>query len=391
MDGMTFEGIAQDRTAGAEDDMERDSDTGRSRMAGADADAQGRPTTARPAGEESPVEPTLRSKTIVHTAQYERDQVGSLMERPIAVLAPDTRVADAVDEIRILARRHFITYVYVTDDDNQLEGVVAMRELLLADADQTLSEIMLRDPYALRADMTLLEAMREAVGRHYPVYPVCDRLGRLVGLVRGQAMFERQAIEISAQPGQMVGVEKEETMATPWPRCFRLRYPWLQFNLVAALAAASVVALFQSTIDQLVLLAAFLPMLSAQAGNTGAQAMAVTLRGITLGEVRRALQRVRKEALLGVMNGVPVGISAALVMYVYATVQDAPVSLMLGIVVFVAMTLSCVLSGMIGAGVPLLLRRLGADPATASSILLSTTSDVISMGLLLSLTAWLVL
>lgn len=180
-------------------------------------------------------------------------------------------------------------------------------------------------------------------------------------------------------------------MATPWPRCFRLRYPWLQFNLVAALAAASVVALFQSTIDQLVLLAAFLPMLSAQAGNTGAQAMAVTLRGITLGEVRRALQRVRKEALLGVMNGVPVGISAALVMYVYATVQDAPVSLMLGIVVFVAMTLSCVLSGMIGAGVPLLLRRLGADPATASSILLSTTSDVISMGLLLSLTAWLVL
>src|SRR5690606_22779230 len=117
----------------------------------------------------------------------------------------------------------------------------------------------------------------------------------------------------------------------------------------------------------------------------------LTLRGITLGEVRRALQRVRKEALLGVMNGVPVGISAALVMYVYATVQDAPVSLMLGIVVFVAMTLSCVLSGMIGAGVPLLLRRLGADPATASGILLWTTSDVVSMGLLHSLPAWRVL
>lgn len=139
------------------------------------------------------------------------------------------------------------------------------------------------------------------------------------------------------------------------------------------------------------LLAAFLPVLAGQAGNTGAQAMAVTLRGITIGEIRRASQRVRKEALLGILNGIPVGVSAALVMYLYATMQGEPVSLMLGLVVFIAMMLSCVLSGMIGAGVPLLLRRLGADPATASSILLSTATDVLSMGLLLWLTAWLVL
>ncbi len=336
-------------------------------------------------------DPPLRSRTIIHADAYPSDQVGSMMERPVAVLSPETLVSEAIQEVRVLARTHFITYVYVTDDDNQLEGVVAMRELLLADAQQPLSEVMLRDPYALRADMTLLDAMREAVGRHYPVYPVCDRLGRLVGLVRGQAMFERQAIEISAQPGQMVGVEKEETMATPVPRCFRLRYPWLQFNLFAALAAATVIAFFESTLDQLVLLAAFLPVLAGQAGNTGAQAMAVTLRGITIGEVRRGSQRVRKEALLGVMNAIPVGVSAALVMFVYASMQGADVSLMLAVVVLIAMLLSCVLSGMIGAAVPLILRRLGADPATASSILLSTATDVLSMGLLLSLTTWLVL
>lgn len=335
--------------------------------------------------------PAPISKPIVSTAAYPADQIGSMMESPVAVMAPDTSVADAIGELRRIVTQHFVTYIYVTDADGQLEGVVAMRELLLAQPEQTLGEIMLHAPFALRPDMTLLEAMREAVGRHYPVYPVCDRLGHLVGLVRGHAMFEREAIEISAQPGQMVGVEKEETMATPWSRCFRLRYPWLQLNLLTGLAAASVVALFQATLDQLVLLAAFLPVLAGQAGNTGAQAMAVTLRGLTLGEIRRPGERVRKEALLGIANGLPVGVSAALIMFVYASMQGTGVAVLLALVVFVAMLLSCVLSGMIGAAVPLVLRRLGADPATASSILLSTATDVLSMGFLLWLTAWLVL
>ncbi len=324
-------------------------------------------------------------------ASYDSDRIGSLMEQPIAVLQPETTVEETVRELRQLVAEHFVTYVYVTDEDGQLEGVVAMRELLLAQPEQRLAEIMIRNPFALAPDMSLLEGMREAVGRHYPVYPVCDRLGRLVGLVRGYAMFERQAIEISAQPGQMVGVEKEETMATPWGRCWRLRYPWLQFNLVTGLSAAAVVALFQSTIDQIVLLAAFLPVLAGQAGNTGAQALAVTLRGLTLGEIRKARDRVRKEAMLGVANGIPVGISAALIMFVYATSEGESMPFMLSIVVFAAMLVSCVLSGVIGAGVPLMLRRFGADPATASSILLSTATDVLSMGFLLGLTAWLVL
>ncbi len=339
----------------------------------------------------APAPPSSQAGETAGSVGYPEDRIGSMMEAPVAVMAPGTSVAAAIGELRSLVTQRFITYIYVTDEDGQLEGVVAMRELLLARPEQTLGEIMLRAPFALRPDMTLLEAMREAVGRHYPVYPVCDRLGHLVGLVRGHAMFEREAIEISAQPGQMVGVEKEETMATPWSRCFRLRYPWLQFNLLTGLAAAAVVAFFQATLDQLVLLAAFLPVLAGQAGNTGAQAMAVTLRGMTLGEIRRPGERVRKEALLGVANGVPVGVSAALIMYVYASMQGTGVSLSLAFVVFVAMLLSCVLSGVIGAAVPLALRRLGADPATASSILLSTVTDVVSMGFLLWLTAWLVL
>jgi magnesium transporter len=124
------------------------------------------------------------------------------------------------------------------------------------------------------------------------VYPVCDADGRLVGTVRGRSLFEVQALEISAQAGAMVGVEKEERLATPWPRSLRFRHPWLQLNLFTAFLAAAVVGLFQGTINRLVVLAVFLPVLAGQSGNTGCQALAVTLRGLTLGELRPAPRAV---------------------------------------------------------------------------------------------------
>jgi magnesium transporter len=113
-------------------------------------------------------------------------------------------------------------------------------------------------------------------------------------------MFEEQAFEISAQPGSMVGVEKEERLSTPWPRSLKFRHPWLQLNLLTAFVAGGVVSLFQKTIDELVILAVFLPVLAGQSGNTGCQALAVALRGLTLGDLKSGQERnlVIKEALL---------------------------------------------------------------------------------------------
>ena len=164
------------------------------------------------------------------------------------------------------------------------------------------------------------------VARHFPVYPVCDAAGRLVGIVRGRTLFEEQALEISAQAGTMVGVEKEERLATPWPRSLRFRHPWLQLNLLTAFVAAAVVGVFQDTIDRLVVLAVFLPVLAGQSGNTGCQALAVTLRGMTLGELRPgdARRLVMKEALLGLLNGALVGVTAGLGMLLVARAQGEP-------------------------------------------------------------------
>ena len=321
------------------------------------------------------------------------DSVGRIMEPPYAVFRPGLAVAEAVEHIRDLVRTRFVTYGFVTDEGGGLLGVVTMRDLLLAGRGDPLETVMLRQPFSLRPEMPLLEAARLAVARHFPVYPVCDAGGRLVGIVRGRTLFEEQALEISAQPGTMVGVEKEERLSTPWPRSLRFRHPWLQLNLLTAFVAAAVVGFFQGTIDRLVVLAVFLPVLAGQSGNTGCQALAVTLRGLTLGELRHGGGRrlVLKEGLLGLLNGALVGVSAAVGMYVVARSQGNPSASLLGLVVFLAMVGSCLVSGLAGALIPLTLKRFGADPATASSIFLTTATDVASMGLFLGLATLIVL
>ena len=319
--------------------------------------------------------------------EYPENTVGRLMEPAGAIFYPYTTVSEAIEQLRHLVQATFITYVFVVTHEGKLLGVVVMRDLLFADKDARLEDIMVADPFFLKPEMALKDAMKLALNRHYPEYPVCDADGHLVGTVRGHSMFEAQAFEISAQAGSMVGVEKEERLATPWTRSLRLRHPWLQLNLLTAFVAGAVVSVFQETIDQIVVLAVFLPVLAGQSGNTGCQALAVTLRGMTLGDLREGAERtlVMKEGLLGLLNGTLVGVSAGIGMFILARTQDNPMALVLGVVVFLAMIGSCVISGISGALVPLTLKKLGADPATASSIFLTTATDVVSMGLLLGL------
>ncbi len=331
--------------------------------------------------------PAVTRRQWMRNEDYAEDTIGRMMEPAFAVFRPATTIAEATAELREMVTRAFITYLWVTDESEKLIGVVAMREMLLGRADQRLEEIMIRNPFHLSPTMTLAEAMKDALTKHFPAYPVCDEEGRLVGIVRGQMVFEAQAFELSAQAGSMVGVEKEERLATPWSRSLKFRHPWLQLNLLTAFVAAAVVGIFESTIDRIVVLAVFLPVLAGQSGNTGCQALAVTLRGITLGELtpNKARAMVAKEALLGLCNGALVGITAGLGMFIYATMQKNPAAAMLGVIVFLAMIGSCVISGVSGALVPLVLKRLGADPATASSIFLTTATDVVSMGTFLGL------
>jgi len=324
---------------------------------------------------------------------YPEGSVGRLVETTPAVFTPETSARAVVDAMRERVKSQLITYIFVVDAERRLVGVVTFRELLYAQPDAPLADVMVRAPFSLQPQTSTVDAMREVVTRHFPVYPVCDQEGRLIGQVRGQVLFEQQAFEISAQAGSMVGVEKEERTSTPWSRSLKFRHPWLQLNLLTAFVAASVVGLFQETINQIVLLAVFLPVLSGQCSNTGCQALAVTLRGMTLNEIRkgRANALIVKEAWLGFLNGALVGVVAAGAMFVIARLQHNTHTMLLALITFVAMTLSSVASGIAGTIVPLALKRAGADPAMASSIFLTTATDVVSMGLFLGLAQWLLL
>ena len=345
-----------------------------------------------------------RRQTVLATAspestqQWMRNQtypertIGRLMQPPLAVFRPQTTVAEATEQIRRLARKAIITYGFVTDEQEKLLGVVVMRDLLLAHGSQRLEEIMLTNPFYLTPEMSLTDAMRAVLVRHYPVYPVCEKTGRLLGLLRGQMLFEAEAIELSAQPGEMVGVEREERLTTPWLRSLKFRHPWLQVNLFCGLLAALVVGFFQDTIDHIIALAVFLPVLIGQAANTGVQALAVCLRGMTLGDLRsgRGRMLLTKEMLLGALNGALTGVTGGIAMFIFATMIKSPLALILSFVVFLAITISCCFSGVAGAIVPLALKKFGADPATASSIVVTTFTDVGCLLVFLGLAAVLI-
>ena len=333
----------------------------------------------------------LRPVDDEHPSEPLPGKVSELMEPARGVLPSGTTVQAAIEHLREADSVGDITYLYVVDGHGKLMGLVVMRDLLLAQTAQTLDDIMIRRPFSFSPTAEITDAIKLAVKRHYPVYPVVDIEGKLVGVVRGWRLAERQAIEISAQSGSMVGLNKEEKLATGVGVAFKMRNPWLLVNLLTAFLDVLVVGTFSGTIEKIVALAAFLPVLAGQAGNTGCQALAITLRGITLGELQghplKAL--FSKEILLGMLNGLTTGVVAGAAMYWYAS--PSPDALRLAVTIAVAMVGGCVVAGFAGISIPLLLRKFGADPVTASAIFLTTCTDIAGMGLMLVLATLIVL
>jgi magnesium transporter len=336
----------------------------------------------------------LQSQATAALTEASENTVGEIMDPALAVLPRTTTVEQAIAYLRNHETPHLITYLYVSDAKDKLIGLTVIRDLILARPDQTLAEVMLPEPFALTTDMKLADAVKAAIHRHYPVYPVVDPDRHVIGVVRGWRLFERQAIEISAQSGQMVGVAKEERLYTGVWAAFKMRHHWLQVNLLTAFVAGFVVSLFEGTITQIVALAAFLPILAGQSGNTGCQALAITLRGITLGDMEGYSIRklLLKEVTLGAINGFLTGIVAGVAMYwLSSSSGNGHEAMLLALVILLAMTGACMASGLFGVLVPLALKRLGADPVTASSIFLTTGTDIAGMGLMLVLATALVL
>ena len=192
-------------------------------------------------------------------------------------------------------------------------------------------------------------------------------------MIRNHALIDAAKADVSQDVQSLFGAGREERALSKVSFAVKKRLPWLQINLVTAFLAASVVAIFEDTISKITVLAVFLPVVAGQSGNTGSQALAVTMRGLALREISVSQWFVvaRKEILVGVINGVAVAITTSLVVFFWAS------SLGLAIVIGISMILSMAIAGLSGALVPMILQSMGQDPASSSSIILTTVTDIV--------------
>ena len=302
---------------------------------------------------------------------YPENSAGQLMDPRVMYIHDDLSVGDALDRLREMKRRR-MRELFVVDDNGNLTGRVELHDLAVADRALALGEIT-RPLLAVAQELDPREDVVNILQRR-PIteLPVINHDGRFVGVIHQDVLMSAIEQETSVDIQTMVGASRDERALSGPMFAVRKRLPWMQINLLTAFLAATVVGLFESTIAQFTALAVLLPVVAGQSGNAGAQALAVTMRGIVLREItlRSWPRMVGKEASVGLVNGLAVALTTAIGVWLWSR------STGLVIVISLAMVISMVVAGIAGALTPILLRRFGQDPAQSSSIVLTTVTDV---------------
>ena len=313
---------------------------------------------------------------------YPDDSAGHLMDPRVTTFQPEDTVDQALTRIRQHRNRRILDLCLV-DPHRHLVGVVPIQEVAVADPEEPLGSLARGRPCSVQATSSRDEVVELLEGQKLASLPVVDFEGRLLGIIRHDALVSAVQQDASEDMQAMVGAGREERALSKTTFAIRKRLPWLHINLATAFLAASVVGLFEGTIARFTALAIFLPVVAGQSGNTGAQALAVTMRGLALREIRARnwLRVATKELLAGLANGCAVAATTALVVYLWSGSIGMP--LVLGI----AMVFSMGLAGLAGALIPVVLTALRQDPAQSASIILTTVTDVVGFMSFLGLAA----
>jgi magnesium transporter len=302
---------------------------------------------------------------------YPFDTAGALMDPRITAFTPDTTVDDALRKMRTFKEKE-LGAIYLTDASGRLVGSVPLGEIATATPDTKLKDLVRGTPVGVQATATREEIVAYLTEQRAATLPVVDGGQRLVGVIRYRALVAAAEAEATMSMQTMVGVSKEERALSRVPFAVRQRLPWLEINLATAFLAAFVVGLFEGTIAQYTALAVLLPVVAGQSGNSGMQALAVTMRGIALREVRPSHwpRLIAKEAGVGLLNGIAVAATTMLGVYIWS--QSPGLTFVIGF----AMVTAMLIAGLSGAAIPLVLKAVGQDPAQSSSIVLTTVTDV---------------
>jgi magnesium transporter len=302
---------------------------------------------------------------------YPPGSAGRVMDARVPSFRAEQTAGVTVDQLRVSKPRD-LPQLFVVDTERKLKGAIDIQDLLIADPHDQLGEIA-RPPVATVSPFDDREQVAEQLRDfHVDVLPVIDIHGRLIGAIRHAALLKTLEEAASVDIQMMVGAGREERALSEPNFAVRKRLPWLEINLATAFLAAAVVGLFESTIARFTALAVLMPVVAGQAGNSGAQALAVTMRGLALREIstRHWFRVLFKEAQTGVINGLAIALTTGLGTLVWSRNWG------LALVISLSMVLSMVLAGVAGAVIPIALTRLGHDPAQSSTIILTTVTDV---------------
>lgn len=326
---------------------------------------------------------------------YPPDSAGGLMTTDIAALPTGMTTGEAIERIRQLREEYEdLSYVYVVDDHDRLEGVISFRDLVFRRPGSPLADVMVPDPVAVDL-LTDREDVAELAQRYHLFgVPVVDTDYRLVGMVTTEAVIEAIQDEATEDFAAAVGAGVAETVYTDITSSFRMRVPWLALNLALALVVAFVIEQQTGVISQEPVLAALMPVVALLGGNGGNQSLAVMIRSLASDDVPSAQVPgiLLRQVGVGLLNGVTLGLLAGLLCWLLLNAQifegdsDAlTVSTVVALSAFVVL----IIGSVVGSGIPVLLRRFGLDPALASSIFLTLVTDTVGFGGFLLLASWL--
>ncbi len=312
--------------------------------------------------------------------KHEDSTAGGLMTSIDVLLHRDITAAEAIAHLRTVSPdSETLYYLYVVDNDMRLVGGVSLRQLVLALPDTRISDLM--DPEVIHTDAA---TDKEDVARMMTRYdlismPVVDDTGHLLGVITHDDLVDVLEAEATEDIYRLGGLPQDQVAGATVPSALRNRLPWLVLNLGTAMASALVLSLFQNTIAQAAVLAAFFPIVAGVSGSAGTQTLTVIVRGLALGEIlpSKGLRELLRELLIGVANGIVIGLLVTVIALVW---KKAPV---LGVIVGAATLLNMICAGIAGVLVPLGINSLKIDPALASPVLVTTVTD--SLGYLIYL------
>jgi len=304
---------------------------------------------------------------------YPPSSAGRVMTTRLLALDEGVTAQEAIEAIRQAGDdAESILYLYVVDEKQKLRGVVPLRRLVAASPNRRCGELMVQDPVSVRAEADQEEVAQIVARYNLLAVPVVDGEDRILGVITVDDVIEVITEEATEDMYHLAGLSDEDRVFSPAHHAIRKRLPWMLLNLGATFLLAWVIGLFERTLEQIVTLAFFMPVVAGMGGNGGIQALTVITRAIALGEIEfsSGLRAIGKEVSVAVVIGIITGAVSGTLAYLW---QGSPY---LGVVLCITMVITMAIAGIMGAAIPLLLKALGQDPAVGSGVFVTTITDL---------------